>query len=275
VRVGNDITDNGGRIMVVADVTIEKTKGLVNGYHALEFTAESLESSESESLVTPAEVSEVPQEDLKAPRTTRERSGQHQTNASSAAKVKPVPTKAAQRQSSAAPMAAPQTKAGRFAIKYVAQAELDREQAQLEKLSQAAMTGDTTALDALRAALDHCPHIWRRLADLELLVETKLIGFVAGSDPLRAEAFRKRCSELRQHLVSGKQGSLAVKLAASRVVSTWLFGQLLELRALESPQELRNIKQLEQAERRFQVAMRTFGMALQLELQLHNSNLQP
>jgi hypothetical protein len=102
---------------------------------------------------------------------------------------------------------------------------------------------------------------------LELLVETKLIGLVAGNDPLRAEAFRKRCSELRRHLVAGQQNSLAVKMAASRVVATWLFVQLLELRALEQPAEMRNVKQLEQSERRFQVAMRTFSLAQQSQLQ--------
>ena len=48
----------------------------------------------------------------------------------------------------------------------------------------------------------------------------------------------------------------------------WMFCQFLELRALEDPNDLRCIKQLEQAERRYQVAMRTFQMARHADLQL-------
>jgi hypothetical protein len=153
-------------------------------------------------------------------------------------------------------------------VKYVPQAALDRDLQKLETLSQAALAGDTTALDQLRADLDLVPHIWRRLADLQVLVELKLIGLVAGKDPLGAEAFRKRCSELRHRLLEGEPSSLATKMAASRVVATWLFTQLLELRVLESPDDLRNIKSLEQAERRYQVAMRTFCLVRQADLQL-------
>lgn len=153
-------------------------------------------------------------------------------------------------------------------IKYVPQAQLDAELAHLEALSQAALAGDTAALDQLRTALDNCPYVWRRLADLEQLVEHKLIELVAGSDPLRVEACRKRCSELRHELLEGDAGSLLVKMAASRVVMCWMFCQFLELRALEDPQDLRCIKQLEQAERRYQVAMRTFQMARHADLQL-------
>lgn len=153
-------------------------------------------------------------------------------------------------------------------IQYVPQAQLDAELAHLEALSQAALAGDTAALDQLRTALDNCPHVWRCLADLEQLVEHKLTELVAGSDSLRVEAFRKRCSELRHELLEGEAGSLLLKMAASRVVMCWMFCQFLELRALEDPQDLRCIKQLEQAERRYQVAMRTFQMARHADLQL-------
>jgi hypothetical protein len=156
----------------------------------------------------------------------------------------------------------------RSKIKYVPQSELDAELAKLEDLSQAALAGDTTALDQLRAELDRCPHVWRRLTDLQLVVEHKLIELVAGIDPLRGEAFRKRCSELRHELLEGEASSLLVKMAASRVVMCWMFCQLLELHALEDPQDLRCIKQLEQSERRYQVAMRTFQMARHADLQL-------
>jgi len=130
------------------------------------------------------------------------------------------------------------------------------------------MAGDTEALDTLRLELDKCPHLWRRLADLQLLIEQKLIELVASTDPLQLECFRKRVSELRYELLERKPCSLATEMAASRAVFTFMFVQLLELRALESPEGLRNLKQLEQAERRFQVAMRTFLMAKRADFQL-------
>jgi hypothetical protein len=207
-----------------------------------------------------------------ATESTVELPPQGQPTTVAAAEVKPARKKTAERQgrptSSNTTEAAQQTKPGRVGVKYVAQAELDREQVKLEKLSQAALAGDSSALDKLRVALDSCPHIWRRLADLQLLVEHKLIALVAGKDPLLGEAFRKRCSELRHLLLDGEPCSLATKMAASRVVATFMFAQLLELRALQSPVELRCVKQLEQAERRHQVAMRTFLMTRRSELQL-------
>jgi len=154
------------------------------------------------------------------------------------------------------------------AVKYVPQSVLDKKLARLEQLSQAVLDGDGTAIDQLRAELNHCPRLCRRLADLQRRVEIKLIGLVADKDPLHTEAFRRHCSNLRHELLDGEQASLATKMAASRVVITWLFAQLLDLRALESPEELRSIKQLEQAERRYQTAMRTFCMARQADLQL-------
>jgi hypothetical protein len=168
----------------------------------------------------------------------------------------------------------PKPSSRRSKIKYVPQAQLDAELAKLEQLSQSALAGDTAALDQLRVELDNCPHVWRRLTDLQQLVEHKLIELVAGIDPLRVEAFRKRCSELRHELLEGEVSSLLVKMAASRALACWMFCQFLELRALEDPQDLRCIKQLEQSERRYQVAMRTFQMARHADLQLQRLTQQ-
>jgi hypothetical protein len=151
-------------------------------------------------------------------------------------------------------------------VKYVPQAELDEELAKLEKLSRAALAGDTAALDKLRVALDNSPHVWQRLADLQRQIELKMIALVAGTDPLRSQVFRRRCSEFRHRILDGEPASLATKMAAGRAVSCWMFCQLLELRALDSPDELRNVKSLEQAERRYQVAMRTFHLSRQADL---------
>jgi hypothetical protein len=154
-------------------------------------------------------------------------------------------------------------------IQYMPQAELDAEQAKLEALSQAAIAGDTAALDQLRAALDNCPHIWRRLADLQILIETRLVELIAGKDRLRLEGFRRRSSELRRELCEDNS-AMFVKLAASRVVSCWLFCQFIELQAIIMIDPLQNYKQREYAERRFGIAMRAYATAKRLELQLTN-----
>ncbi len=153
-------------------------------------------------------------------------------------------------------------------IKYVAQRELEAELAKLEQLSGAVLAGDMTAIDTLRAALDEVPHIWQRLADLQISIEVKLVELVAGEAPCASRSFRKRCSEFRSEILEGRPASLATKMAGSRAVACWMFVQLLELRALESPAALRNVKALEQAERRFNVAMRTFQFARLSDAQL-------
>jgi hypothetical protein len=162
------------------------------------------------------------------------------------------------------------TKSAAARIKYVPQGELDAELAKLETLSHAAMTGDTAALDRLREQLDSCPHLWRRVADLQLLIEIKMIEQIAGKDPLRAEAFRKRNSEIR-HELNGAGGSISTKLAASRLLACWQVAQYVELRFLESPMERDWGKRLEQSQRRYESAMRTYVMAKRLDLQLQQA----
>ena len=114
-------------------------------------------------------------------------------------------------------------------------------------MSRAAPAGDSSARPTPYGA-DDCPHVWRRLADLQILVEQQLIALVAGKDRLRTEAFRKRCSELRCDLLEREPCSLATQMSASRVVATFMFVQFLELCALQSPADLRCIKQLESAD---------------------------
>ena len=99
------------------------------------------------------------------------------------------------------------------------------------------------------------------------MIELKLIGLIAGKDPLRAEAFRKRNSELRCELI-GEGGSMLVQLAVSRVAAAWLFVQVVEWLALDSLNESHVVKKLADAERRLQIAVRTLATAKKLELQL-------
>lgn len=260
---------------MVTDVAIAMPDGRVNGYHYGGLDGDGGEPRDAEQLVS-SPASEPTSDDetvvSAAAQVTAEATAPCQPTASAADNVKPAPEKAGGQSRPAskagASKATSTTKVPNPRVEYVPQWALDADLAKLETLSSAALAGDTTALDKLRAALDRCPHIWRRLADLEHLVELKMIALVAGDDPLRSEAFRKRCSELRHTLLDGEPKSLATKMAVSRVVMCWLFAQFLELRALDSPNELRSIKQLEQAERRYQVAMRTYGMARQLDVRL-------
>jgi hypothetical protein len=152
-------------------------------------------------------------------------------------------------------------------VRYVPQRDLDDALQKLEALSCAAEKGDLAALDELRSELDSCPHIWQPIVDLQRMIEHKLITLIAGTDPLRAESFRKRNSELRCEL-SGQSGSVLVQLASSRVAAAWMFAQVLEYLVLDSLDEPRVVKKLADAERRLQIAVRTLATVKKLELQL-------
>jgi hypothetical protein len=153
---------------------------------------------------------------------------------------------------------------------YVPQSVLDQGLQRLESLSRAAEKGDLAALDELRNQLDSCRYIWQPLVDLQRMIELRLIGLIAGTDPLRAEAFRKRNSELRSDL-NGEGGSMLVQLAASRVVAAWMFAQVLEWLVLNSLDEPRVVKKLADAERRLQTAIRTLATVKKLEMQLQQA----
>jgi hypothetical protein len=150
--------------------------------------------------------------------------------------------------------------------RYVEQTKLDAEVARLQQLSAAAIGGDTVALDQLRVELDRCPHIWRRLADLQHSIECKMADRVAEKDLLKLEAIRKRSSELRHELTKGTD-SLIVKMAASRFVACWIFAQFVELRVLSFEPLPTCIKTLLQAERRVATAMRSLVLAKTAEIQ--------
>jgi hypothetical protein len=252
----------------MAVATITKPNGHVNGYHG-GLGLDGATGPDIEPLSSAPIVEQSPSGSATAVATAII-APQDRPAMSTAAETKPARNKAVgvKAVTTNNSPAVAKAKSSHTKIRYVRQAQLDAEQARLEKLSRAALAGDTAALDKLRAELDNCPHVWRRLADLQLQVELKLIALVADEDPLRIEAFRKRCSELRHHLLAGEPSSLAAKMAASRAVACWQFVQLLELRLLDSPAEIRCIKALEQAERRYQTAMRTFCLVRQADAQL-------
>jgi hypothetical protein len=259
--------------MAEREATIAMPNGRLNGYYHGGCGAEAVVLAGAEQCVTlPVFLPTPDGEAVTSPPQPTAKSTTLCPRAMSATrKVTPSPIEASKqsrrKSKTGVSKTANKKKPPKSGIKYVPQAAVDRDLAKLEKLSQAVLAGDTTAIDELRAALDCCPHIWKRLADLQYQVELKLINLVAGADPLRAEAFRKNASELRYHLLDGVQLSLATKMAASRVVACWMFTQFLDLRALESPRDNWSTRQL-QAERRYQTAMRTFCLARQADVQL-------
>jgi hypothetical protein len=164
----------------------------------------------------------------------------------------------------------PNYKQGR--IRYVEQSRLDAELARLQELSAAASGGDTVALDKLRTALDTCPHIWRRLADLQFSIECRLATLVAEGDLLKLEAIRKRSAELRQELV-GSSDTMIVKMTASRYVASWVFAQFLELTFVTSAVPQPCLKLLVQAERRVAIALKALTHAKLAEAQMRRMHL--
>lgn len=159
------------------------------------------------------------------------------------------------------------TEPGDPQVRYVPQAELDAEQAKLQDLADKAKTGDSQALDQLRQELDNCPHIWRRLGDLQVLIEEKMALEVAPSDLLFLEAYRKRAAEIRHRLLGDSQ-DLLTQMAVSRVVECWLFTQFLQLQVLREKHPKDGVKQLAQAERRLESAVRTLSLAKKLQKHL-------
>lgn len=152
-------------------------------------------------------------------------------------------------------------------VRYVVQAELDAEQAKLYGLSEKAKAGDSQALDQLRQELDNCPHVWRRLGDLQLLIEEEMASQVGPKDLLFLEAYRKRAAEIRHQLLDDSQ-DLLTQMAVSRVVDCWLFTQFLQLQVLQEKHPKDGVKQLAQAERRLESAVRTLSLAKKLQKHL-------
>jgi hypothetical protein len=252
------------------EAPIATPNGQVNGYHDGGRVAEATALQESIPLNNFDSFPRVQLKPAAAPVVADAETGeQAQTATTTKDKAKPAKSKSTPQVSSkTGTKAAQESKSGDPKLPYVPTAQLRAELSRLQRLSRAALTGDAQAVDKLRAALGECPHVWRWVGDLQFQVEHKLVELVAERDPLRLECFRKRCSELRYGLLDGESATLATKMAASRAVMCWLFTQLLELRILAAPEELDNIRALEQAERRFAVAMRTLHLAKRSELEL-------
>lgn len=152
-------------------------------------------------------------------------------------------------------------------VRYQPQVEQDQELAALHALAQAAKQGDRSALDQLRAALDDLPHVWQQLADLGRIVEGLLVDLVAGDDLLAREMFFKRCSAIRSEM-SRPGESLLSQMCSSRVVISWLFCQAADLLLLKRPDDPDAGKRVEQMERRYQAAVKTYALLRQHEAQL-------
>lgn len=98
----------------------------------------------------------------------------------------------------------------------------------LEPLVRLANAGNADALAKLRQVLDDNPQIWQAVGDLADHAELTLIRVIAGSNMLTFESLRRKTAELRQE-IGGEQPTPLAKLAASRVIVTWLEVQHLDM----------------------------------------------
>ena len=136
---------------------------------------------------------------------------------------------------------------------------------EVAELTARANQGDSEALKKLRSLLDNNPQKWQQLGDLARAAEKLLFERVAGNDQLAVEALRRKADSLRQELSSHDNTPLE-KLAIQRVIACWLQLQYLDATAASSPQWSASqatqwARRQESAERRYQVAMKSLGLA--------------
>lgn len=97
----------------------------------------------------------------------------------------------------------------------------ERDREAFTRLVQRANQGDQAALQELRAVLDRCPEIWRKIGDLATHAELATLRLVGGNDKLLMEAMQRKVDELKAGL-SRPGASMLEQLVVLRVVVTWL-----------------------------------------------------
>ncbi|MEX2170055.1 MAG: hypothetical protein WD851_12160 [Pirellulales bacterium] len=125
--------------------------------------------------------------------------------------------------------------------------------------------GDPEALAKLRTLLDENPQNWQLLGDLANTAEKLLFQRVAGQDQLALESLRRKAAALREE-ISAPEDTPLVKLAVQRVIACWLQLQYLDAVEASSPQwtptqATQWTRRQESAERRYQVALKSLGLA--------------
>jgi hypothetical protein len=142
-------------------------------------------------------------------------------------------------------------------------AEVNREE--FLALAKEANSGDPVALAKLRHTLANNPSISHHMGDLAAMAERSLTAEILKNDPSACEIIAAKVDQMRQSLV-GTSDSLVVRLAADRVLLTWLSIYLLDLRysdvaitSLPSVEATVVIKQKVAAERRHLLALRIYS----------------
>ena len=92
---------------------------------------------------------------------------------------------------------------------------------EFDQLCKSANAGDEGAIRQLRSFFDESPAVWRRMSDLSLIMESKLITRIMGADLARQEALRRRVDEMKSQLL-GSDPALVLTLAAAPVIASWL-----------------------------------------------------
>ncbi len=143
---------------------------------------------------------------------------------------------------------------------FLKQSVFDEQVTELERLAKSASAGDSEALDELRDQLERLPHIWRMLSDAQRDIEVRLAKHLAGDDPLRVEACRKRFAELRT-LIGPQDSEPLLEMTASGVVNAFMFCQLSETIASKHPHDKSCFSRLHMARRGLEVAIRSLKIA--------------
>jgi len=139
---------------------------------------------------------------------------------------------------------------------------------QLEQLRELANQGDAASLAALQQLLDENPENWQRLGDLASTAEKLLFQRVAGSDRLAIESLHRKANALREELTPADPTPLET-LAIQRVIACWMQMQYLDAVEASTPQWTPSqatqwARRQESAERRYQVAVKSLGLAQRL-----------
>ncbi len=146
---------------------------------------------------------------------------------------------------------------------------------EFKALVELANSGDELALAELRELLDSRPDIWQQIGDLGRHAELAMINLIAGNNSLVRESLMRKIEEMKGELV-GDDPSLLEKIAAQRVIATWLDVQYTATAYPEPKGETITearfqLKLKDSAERRFNAAMKSLMLVQTLLPRMENN----
>jgi hypothetical protein len=134
----------------------------------------------------------------------------------------------------------------------------------LEELVAGANKGDPQSLTQIKTLLDENPENCMRLGNLAETAERLMFQRIAGNNQLVLESFRRKAAAMRDE-ISTPEDTPLVTLAVQRVIACWLQLQYLDVVDGTSQwtpiQATQWARRQESAERRYQVALKSLGLA--------------